>query len=209
MQCYEACIKDTECNFWVWCASHNGCDEAGAFNGRYPYRGCELNHMLPHIPVQQWERGPLYSSISSGFITGVVFPLLAAHTALHVQLPCKSFALFAIVMHGAKHFALSPCWQLTLLSCTDHHPARSWVSKKLGMPGKAKDRVAVLTGIHPTPCTTPFGDYYMSLQVTIRALPDVCPSTLAAAPANEGSRPHLMLAAGLSISAACSGWREQ
>ena len=49
------------------------------------------------------------------------------------------------------------------------------------MPGKAKDRVAVLTGIHPTPCTTPFGDYYMSLQVTVRALPDVCHSTLAAA----------------------------
>ena len=56
------------------------------------------------------------------------------------------------------------------------------------MPGKAKDRVAVLTGIHPTPCTTPFGDYYMSLQVTVRALPDVRPSTLAAAPANESSR---------------------
>ena len=39
------------------------------------------------------------------------------------------------------------------------------MSKKLGLPGKAADRVAVLTGIHPTPCTTPFGDYYMSLQV--------------------------------------------
>lgn len=39
------------------------------------------------------------------------------------------------------------------------------MSKKLSLPGKAKGRVAVLTGIHPTPCTTPFGDYYMSLQV--------------------------------------------
>ena len=71
VQCWEACIKDAECNFWVWCASRNGCDEGGDFNGRYPYRGCELNHMPSHIPVQQWERGPLYSSISSGFITGV------------------------------------------------------------------------------------------------------------------------------------------
>ncbi len=41
------------------------------------------------------------------------------------------------------------------------------MSKKLGLPGKAKDRVAVLTGIHPTPCTTPYGDYYMSLQVPL------------------------------------------
>ena len=77
------------------------------------------------------------------------------------------------------------------------------------MPGKAKDRVAVLTGIHPTPCTTPFGDYYMSLQVTVRALPDVRPITLAAAPANQRSRPHLMLAAGLGSSAACKCWRRQ
>ncbi len=56
------------------------------------------------------------------------------------------------------------------MACADRHPARTWVSKKLGMPGKAKDRVAVLTGIHPTPCTTPFGDYYMSLQVPLHAL---------------------------------------
>ena len=41
------------------------------------------------------------------------------------------------------------------------------MSKKLGTPGTARDRVAVLTGIHPTPCTTPFGDYYMSLQVPL------------------------------------------
>ena len=54
----------------MWCASRNGCDEGGDFNGRYPYRGCELAHMPSHVPVQQWERGPLYSSISSGFITG-------------------------------------------------------------------------------------------------------------------------------------------
>ena len=71
MQCWEACIKDPQCNFWVWCASRNGCDEGGDFNVRYPYRGCELAHMPSHVPVQQWERGPLYSSISSGFITGV------------------------------------------------------------------------------------------------------------------------------------------
>lgn len=44
------------------------------------------------------------------------------------------------------------------------------MSKKLGLPGSAKDRVAVLTGIHPTPCTTPFGDYYMSLQVPLPLL---------------------------------------
>ena len=56
------------------------------------------------------------------------------------------------------------------MCCAEHHPARKWVSKKLGLPGKAKDRVAVLTGIHPTPCTTPFGDYYMSLQVALSPL---------------------------------------
>lgn len=38
MQCWDACVKDVECNFWVWCASRNGCDEGGDFNGRYPYR---------------------------------------------------------------------------------------------------------------------------------------------------------------------------
>ena len=70
MQCWAACIKDAECNFWVWCASRAGCDEGGAFNGRYPHRGCELAAMPRGVPVQQWERGPLYSSISSGFVTG-------------------------------------------------------------------------------------------------------------------------------------------
>ena len=48
------------------------------------------------------------------------------------------------------------------------------MNKKLGLPGKAKDRVAVLTGIHPTPCTTPFGDYYMSLQVPFPSLRWCC-----------------------------------
>ncbi len=50
------------------------------------------------------------------------------------------------------------------------------MSKKLGLPGKAKDRVAVLTGIHPTPCTTPFGDYYMSLQVPLPTVQLQCNS---------------------------------
>ena len=53
------------------------------------------------------------------------------------------------------------------------------MSKKLGLPGAAKDRVAVLTGIHPTPCTTPYGDYYMSLQVPLlTAKPLHCQSSL-------------------------------
>ena len=74
VQCWAACIADAECNFWVWCASRAGCDEGGAFNGRYPHRGCGLAAMPRGVPVQQWERGPLYSSISSGFVTGARSP---------------------------------------------------------------------------------------------------------------------------------------
>ena len=73
MQCWDACVKDPECNFWVWCASRNGCDEGGDFNGRYPYRGCELvAHALPRPCAAVGARPPLYSSISSGFITGTL-----------------------------------------------------------------------------------------------------------------------------------------
>jgi hypothetical protein len=50
---------------------------------------------------------------------------------------------------------------------TDKHPARSWVNQKLGRLGSSKERVVVLTGIHPSPCTTPFGDFFMSLQVSM------------------------------------------
>lgn len=84
-----------QCNFWVWCASRNGCDEGGDFNGRYPYRGCELSHMPPNTPVQQWERGPLYSSISSGFITGAPDLVLCFRFCLtvhFVRVLCTSMA---------------------------------------------------------------------------------------------------------------------
>ncbi|BDA50038.1 probable glycosyltransferase 3 [Coccomyxa sp. Obi] len=47
----------------------------------------------------------------------------------------------------------------------DKHPARNWVNKRLGLPGSSKERIVVLTGIHPIPCTTPFGDFFMSLQL--------------------------------------------
>lgn len=45
------------------------------------------------------------------------------------------------------------------------------MNKRLGLPGSSKERIVVLTGIHPIPCTTPFGDFFMSLQVSHNSVP--------------------------------------
>jgi hypothetical protein len=52
--------------------------------------------------------------------------------------------------------------------CADRHPARHWANRQLGRPGSSRERIVVLTGIHPSPCETPFGDFLMSLQVGAR-----------------------------------------
>ncbi|BDA50039.1 probable glycosyltransferase 2 [Coccomyxa sp. Obi] len=69
--CWEACIKDEKCSMWVWCNYRNGCDDNGNFDGTFPYRGCQLMSLEKGIPVQQWYRGPQFSSVMSGFITGM------------------------------------------------------------------------------------------------------------------------------------------
>ena len=118
-QCWAACVADSACEMWIWCAGKAGCDANGNFSGRFPYRclplgpvtadaslravhpddlpepaicksstrfcegnatvsspqpcvdrGCELAALRRGVPVQQWDRGPQFSSVATGFITG-------------------------------------------------------------------------------------------------------------------------------------------
>lgn len=59
------------CEFWVWCDFKKGCDDAGDFStGVYPYHGCQLMQLPRDVEPQNWDRGPMFSSIQSGYITG-------------------------------------------------------------------------------------------------------------------------------------------
>lgn len=40
--CYEWCLGDERCSFWVFCHSRSGCDDSGVFDGRFPYESCTL-----------------------------------------------------------------------------------------------------------------------------------------------------------------------
>ena len=59
------------CEFWVWCDHKKGCDDAGDFSsGMYPYQGCQLMQLPKDVEPQNWDRGPMFSSFQSGYITG-------------------------------------------------------------------------------------------------------------------------------------------
>ena len=47
-ECWSACLAQPGCGFWVWCSHRQGCDDGGAFDGRFPQRGCELMS-LPQV----------------------------------------------------------------------------------------------------------------------------------------------------------------
>lgn len=38
-------------------------------------RGCELMELAKGVPLQQWDRGPQFSSVATGFITGAKHPV--------------------------------------------------------------------------------------------------------------------------------------
>ncbi|CAL8464438.1 g3973 [Coccomyxa elongata] len=69
-ECYQHCLADSRCEFWVWCNHKAGCDDNGEFNGHYPYHGCQLMQLPQDVMPQNWNRGPVFSSFESGYITG-------------------------------------------------------------------------------------------------------------------------------------------
>ncbi len=125
--CYEACLANPRCAFWVWCAAdaRGGCDDAGEWGGRYPSGGCELAALTPGLKPTQWERGPAFSTFESGYLTPP-HPLAAARKA------------------GAPPDAAAAL-------------------------AAASTRIAVLTGIAGTPCSTPWGDYFLELALKNKA----------------------------------------
>ena len=122
--CYEACVANPKCVFWVWCAKDvvggRGCDDAGEWSGRFPAGGCELAALTPGLKPTQWDRGPAFSTFESGYIT----------------------------------------------------PAHPLANRAAGLPTGAaasSTRIAVLTGIAGTPCSTPWGDYFLELALKNKA----------------------------------------
>ena len=126
--CYEACVANPKCAFWVWCAADvvggKGCDDAGEWSGRFPAGGCELAALTPGLKPTQWDRGPAFSTFESGYLT----------------------------------------------------PAHPLHSRKAGLPAAgaaptpaSSTRIAVLTGIAGTPCSTPWGDYFLELALKNKA----------------------------------------
>ena len=57
-----------------------------------PPRGCELVALRKGVPVQQWDRGPQFSSIASGFITGAPSapPAASCCAPMHSPIPLGS-----------------------------------------------------------------------------------------------------------------------
>ena len=55
---------------WVWCNHKAGCDDRGDFGGTYPYHGCQLMQLPEGVEPENWNRGPIFSSFESGYITG-------------------------------------------------------------------------------------------------------------------------------------------
>ena len=76
-----ACAR--RCEFWVWCSHKAGCDDKGEFSGHYPYHGCQLMQLPSNVMPQNWNRGPVFSSFESGYVTGE--PLCPALLALSLQ----------------------------------------------------------------------------------------------------------------------------
>ena len=71
--CYEACVAEAGCEFWVWCparASGVGCDDGGEWGARFPAGACELMALEPGLAPVQWDRGPAFSTFESGYLTG-------------------------------------------------------------------------------------------------------------------------------------------
>lgn len=123
--CYEACVANPKCSFWVWCAadsSRGGCDDGGEWSGRFPAGGCELMSLTPGLKPTQWDRGPAFSTFESGYVT----PAHPLHARPAGGLPTP--------------------------------PADA-----------ASTRIAVLTGIAGTPCSTPWGDYFLELALKNKA----------------------------------------
>lgn len=61
------------CEFWVWCDHKKGCDDAGDFGSKmYPYHGCQTMQLPTDVEPENWDRGPMFSSFQSGYITGTV-----------------------------------------------------------------------------------------------------------------------------------------
>ena len=55
----------------MWCDHKKGCDDAGDFSSTmYPYQGCQLMQLPKDVEPQNWDRGPMFSSFQSGYITG-------------------------------------------------------------------------------------------------------------------------------------------
>ena len=83
------------CEFWVWCDHKKGCDDAGDFaSGMYPYHGCQTMQLPKNVEPQHWDRGPMFSSFQSGYITGPPPPQLTAPVSssaaayFHVKVCC-------------------------------------------------------------------------------------------------------------------------
>ena len=65
------------CEFWVWCDHKKGCDNAGDFGSKmYPYHGCQLMQLPEKVEPQNWDRGPMFSSFQSGYITGMASTMI-------------------------------------------------------------------------------------------------------------------------------------
>ena len=62
----------------MWCDHKKGCDDAGDFSSSmYPYQGCQLMQLPKDVEPQNWDRGPMFSSFQSGYITGEHAALMA------------------------------------------------------------------------------------------------------------------------------------
>ncbi|KAK9789231.1 hypothetical protein WJX73_005530 [Symbiochloris irregularis] len=68
--CWKRCMETQGCSFWVWCNQHGGCDQAGVFDGSYPFQTCTLHRLPTGVSPYEWQRGPEASTFASGFITG-------------------------------------------------------------------------------------------------------------------------------------------
>ena len=65
------------CEFWVWCDHKKGCDNGGDFGSKmYPYHGCQLMQLPEKVEPQNWDRGPMFSSFQSGYITGMASTMI-------------------------------------------------------------------------------------------------------------------------------------
>ncbi len=94
----------------MWCDHKKGCDDAGDFGSKmYPYHGCQTMQLPKEVEPQNWDRGPMFSSFQSGYITGND-SIKETHTWQSDGVCCSSSPPAITLRHAQDVGISSACW---------------------------------------------------------------------------------------------------